>query len=56
MGATNNHKLENYKQTLWKSEKTESFLQAVKSARIQEHINNATSLIGTKYKYGSENL
>ena len=29
------------------NEKIESFLQSVKSAQIQEQINNATSLIGT---------
>ena len=46
MGATNNNgKIIN--RIVWKNEKVESFLQAVKSAQIQEQINNATILIGT---------
>ena len=47
MGATNNNNGKIINRILWKNEKVESFLQAVKSAQIQEQINNATSLIGT---------
>ena len=47
MSATNNNNGRIINRIVWKSEKIESFLQAVKSAQIQEQINNATSLIGT---------
>ena len=47
LGATNNNNGRIINRIVWKSEKTESFLQAVKSAQIQEQINNATSLTGT---------
>ena len=43
LGATNNNNGKIINRIVWKSEKTESFLQA----QIQEQINNATSLIGT---------
>ena len=47
LGATNNNNGRIINRILSKSEKTESFLQAVKSAQIQEQINNETSLSGT---------
>ena len=47
LGATNNNNGRIINRIVWKSEKTESFLQAVKSAQIQEQINNTSSLIGT---------
>ena len=45
LGATNNNN--GRIRIVWKSEKNESFLQAVKLAQIQEQINNGTSIIST---------
>ena len=47
LGATNNNNGKIINRIVWKNEKIESFLQAVKSAQIQEQINNATSLTDT---------
>ena len=47
LGATNSNNGKIINRIVWKNEKIESFLQSVKSAQIQEQINNATSLIGT---------